>query len=173
MTPTQSTTIVPTTGLTANWKTYTNQKQKYSIKYPQDWFNLENFGAPDNYKYFSNKNTGSAMEMGPDGIFLTIKVGIIPAYYEKILSSGPGLLPIQGTETITKLSDLVIDGVKASKYIAETATGAQTEYSYNVGYAIIKNDTLYTIEFLTFGKSIADKNMQIYDEMAKSFKFIN
>jgi len=65
-TPTPIVEATPTPDLTANWKTYTNIKYGYSIKYPLDWsFEEETarFAPKENGGYiqiriFSNANRG-------------------------------------------------------------------------------------------------------------------
>ena len=129
-TPTVPINVIPTdSGSPAvkGWKNYQNQKYGYSINYPESWFNLQNFGAPDTDKYFSTKDIGAPLEMGSDGIWVTIRVEQDTDYFEKIFTGKTGLISSGDKGITTKLSDLTIGGQKAVKYISETTPGAPTD----------------------------------------------
>jgi hypothetical protein len=72
--PTQNPSPTATAVSTASWKTYTSAKWGYTIKYPQDWIELPNYGAPDTEKYFSNQNVGAPSELDKAGIYFAISV---------------------------------------------------------------------------------------------------
>jgi len=59
---------------TANWVTYTSSKWGYSLRYPQGWLDLPNFGATDTEKYFSNENVSSPAALDNAGLFVSISV---------------------------------------------------------------------------------------------------
>jgi hypothetical protein len=59
---------------TINWHTYVSPKWGYTIKYPESWLDIPNYGAPDTEKYFSNENAGSPSALDAAGIYFAISV---------------------------------------------------------------------------------------------------
>jgi hypothetical protein len=169
-----SPTVVPTDAASVDgWKNYQNQKYGYSIEYPGEWFSLENSGAPDTEKYFSNKNVGAPLEMGEGGVWVTITSAKTSDSVEKLFTSNPGKIPQQQNSghNTTKVANLTINNQPAVKLINETKPGTGTEYAYIVTYDIKREDTVISISFLTSSKVVADENMEIYDNMARSLRF--
>src|ERR1700694_3099629 len=59
---------------TSDWSTYTSSKWGYTVKYPANWYDLPNSGAPDTDKYFSNQNVTTPAQMDQSGVLVTIRV---------------------------------------------------------------------------------------------------
>jgi hypothetical protein len=123
----------PITNETANWKTYTNEKYEFEIKYPQNFIKTE-----DNPEYLNDKNTCAIQQkidfsdpnlpkVGIDepagGQILqgapTLSVEIADADCESILNTG-WKLPLEVTAVIEKLKTL---GVPSEKMYSDMFNG--------------------------------------------------
>ena len=169
--PLISPTKIPASPIPVEWKNYQNEKYGYSINYPNIWFDLPNYGAPDNDKYFSNKNITSPMEGGLEDTWATVRVNKNSDYFGKIFLGEIGMVLKSGINT-TKLANLTIGDYAAAKYSEETSSDLATEYGYSIVYAIKKDEEVYTLSFSTVSKAVAEKNSWLYDQMANSFKFL-
>jgi hypothetical protein len=157
-----------------DWQIYVNNKYGYSINYPKNWYSLSNAGI-ENDSYFSTKNVSAPLEMTKDDIWLTVSfVNFFDGYgreynfYNSLFNAEPGdsIVP-----DATKVKNIIISGQKAVQYTSETLSQAETEYGYSVNYAIRVNTQIYQISFLSFSKNIADKNLQLYDQIVGTFSF--
>ncbi|MDO8551463.1 MAG: PsbP-related protein [bacterium] len=79
-----TTTPTPTHDPTANWKTYTNTKYGYSIKYPKDW-DVQEFPAVDAYLEVTSFNPDKVTDR-----LTAIIVTVSSNPYEKELSGYEG-----------------------------------------------------------------------------------
>ena len=79
------------------YRTYTSAKWLYSLSYPATWYDLDNFGAPDSQKYFSNENVEAPTDLSATGIWLTIEVDSQPTKPCQLstATSSPGPTQVQ------------------------------------------------------------------------------
>lgn len=96
----------PSPDQTANWKIYTDAKWGYTIKYPETWFDVSNYGTPDTEKYFSNENVGSPSRMDNAGIYFAISVNGKAG--DQCLQRGLANMTVERRSTVT------IDGVAST-----------------------------------------------------------
>lgn len=165
-----SKTIVPITVIsstenkteeTNGWKTYTNTKFNYSIKYPSDFtiafepqnipvspnqnssFTLVNFKL--DWNYFKGLDPGQVM----------IKAEV---YDSSVCSS---------TIEDPNKKETVIEGVKVTKYIQTGNDGGESTASYS--YLFQKNGNCFLIKLMPYP---TDKNIiQKFDQIMSTFKF--
>ena len=134
---------------TANWQTYTNSQYGYTVKYPKNWYNLSNFGAPDTDKYFSNENVSAVMEMSGSGIWLTIRNQDSMEWniekWDDEKKKKEGLL-VESKKSIT------VAGKPAIEQIEILGAGMGGEGGYQRTIYVINSRTgkLFTLQFLVF-----------------------
>lgn len=163
--------IEETNNKTADWNKYSNSKYGYSIKYPKTWFNLPNYGAPDTDKYFSNKNVGAPLEMGSDGIWITIT--ITENNDNLSLSEWASKTPGNTQSKISNVKDIVINGIPAVQQVEDFTKAEGTEGGYSLATYSVKEKTVYSIKSLTFNSTISDRYKEEYNLMVESFVFTN
>jgi hypothetical protein len=162
--------VKPTSDPTANWKTYTNTNQGYSLKYPE---NLE----PNDSQYATEFNI---IETQPDG-------PSVPIYYISVIPDGfwqngviyddptadfvPGLLALKigdtyknGTDTFSRLQDTTVDTLQAMVY----ENTQVFEYSGKERVMLIKKNQKTYMIGVYYSTSSDLSNFQI---LLSTFKF--
>lgn len=159
--------IKETNNKTVDWNNYSNSKYGYSIKYPKTWFNLPNYGAPDTDKYFSNENVGSPLEMGSDGIWITIRIS---ENNDNLgLSEWASKTPGNPQSKISNVKDITINGIPAVQQVEDFTKAEGTEGGYSLATYLMKGNTVYSIKSLTFNSTTSDKYKEEYNLMVESF----
>jgi len=158
-------TTLPDT--TSDSNNYTNSKYGYSIKYPSGWFNLPNYGAPDTNKYFSNKNVGAPLEMGSDGIWITIRI----SDNNDNLSLAEWALESPGSPQakISNVRNISINGVSAIQQIEDFTKAEGTEGGYSLATYLMKGNKVYSIKSLTLDSGTSDQYTDEYNLIVESF----
>lgn len=152
---------------TNDWNNYSNSKYGYSIKYPKDWFNLPNQGAPDTHKYFSNENVGAPLEIGSDGIFIAIEVN--ENNNGLSLSEWASKAPGNSKSKISNVKNIVINDILAIQQLEDFTKAEGTESGYSLATYLMKGNTVYSIKGLTFNSTASDKYKEEYNLMVGSF----
>ena len=144
-TTTKPTTATTTTAdATADWKTYTNTKYKYSIKLPQDYGTLAEFNGDfistispeENLLNFGNRQV--AKEGNSFGIYINNNnIDNIVKEYQK------------SDVTVTSVKIGQNKNIEAKKVVSN-----KNELRFKVAYLIDHNDNLYNIEDTREGNSI-------------------
>jgi type II secretory pathway pseudopilin PulG len=156
---------------TDDWSNYTNSKYSYSIKYPNSWFNLPNYGAPDTDKYFSNKNVGAPLEMGSDGIWITIRIS--DNNDNLSLSEWASKNPGNPQSEISNVRNVSINGVPAIQQVEDFTKAEGTEGGYSLATYLMKGNTVYSIKNLAFNSTTSSEYEEEYNLMAESFVITN
>lgn len=151
----------------SDWDNYSSTKYGYSIKYPSTWFNLPNYGAPDTDKYFSNKNIGAPLEMGLDGIWITIRVSENNEGLS--LSEWASRSPGSPQSIISNVINITINDTPAIQQVEDYTKAEGTEGGYSLATYLMKGETVYSIKSLTFNSETSDTYKEIYNLMADSF----
>lgn len=162
-------TSTPTSDPTADWKTYENKYQSYSINYPSEWIPLQ---------------SESLARFFPPGV--TIKNGLGPSdpntAYISIYSSSfnprdcKGDCPLYENPTPIKVGSINATMYKGTE--GQIATMCACDYEKVI---IQKGNTYY--ELGLYGKAgtppdfnappILEENKKIFDQMLSTFKFTN
>ena len=145
----------------AGWKTYLSPRWGYSIDYPTDWFNLDNAGAPDTYKYVSNEKVGAPLEMTAHGVWETIEI--------QPNSTGP-CPPSYVSKWVVRQSPTTVDSVATIRYVInQTPSGA--EAAYIAGVWVMHGGSCYSIQFVSSTAATRDANTDVADQTIASFRF--
>lgn len=153
---------------TANWKTYTSQLGKYSIKYPPNVVPEEEIidGGDTPFilttKFTFNKEEKGCYPHQYPGVILSVSNVPVGIQIRDALNKGYAGLFIGEPE---KLNDTLIQNKQALRGSAKSSTNAYEEDAY-----VINNDELYAFTFCTaLEYSIEHKNL--FDQMLSTFKF--
>ena len=154
---------------TANWKTYTNSSNKYSVKYPADWvtincLEMDLFGANDLVKCYED-----------------VQVGPVGSYSVIISRGGYDFNQVVGLMKITKYLDkysinesLKIDGKQAVKIsgVTNKYTPSSIPGLFFYGYYINDpgNQTLIIIYQRTGAET---DNLPIFEKMISTLKLLD
>jgi hypothetical protein len=139
----------------SGWRSSLSQSWLYSLAYPATWFELANYGAPDNQKYFSNQNVGAPLEMEPGGVWFGISVDPQPGSS----CSGP-------SNPKAIVSPITIDGEVTTKYL-----NPPPNYQSSMWAAVIHHGWCYKFTFITYSQKTRDQNMADMDAILASFRF--
>lgn len=171
ITPSQSIpTAIPTIDPTAEWKTYTNDKMKFSIKYPPGWFTHKETLYPiaegrtsERYEaVFSFPVDNSSPQDFIDGQKAAINITYTPkpewsfaSYIDKLMSQDWGATPYQSETYVANIKATVIDIGKPpkNKYIIFDKSGW-----YFISLVVEKNETYETYS-------------QLFNQILSTFKF--
>jgi hypothetical protein len=132
---------------TANWHSYTSPLWGYTVKYPAEWLSLDNFGAPNSDKYFSNENVGAPIELSQAGIWLTISVS--GASGPQCLNRGFFSAPVDQTTPINIGGvPTTLYSVTEEDYRALAANVERSPYCYSFTYLFRSPEVRTTNEHL-------------------------
>lgn len=152
---------------TANWKTFTDPKSTYSIKYPANLY----IKVGDKYNPNWIQFTKVQLPEGPfdPGILgYAISVDVFPTENKPLLSFIDERLRTNDGYIQT---EIVVDGVKGIK-ILNGGFDAPTD-----SILFIKNDQLYSVNIKYFDqnkdKQLEQEGRQLFEQMLASFKFID
>ena len=132
---------------TANWKTYTNQKTSYSIKYPNDFKLEENAGEPVIYK-------GEKLVTSPGS-----PVDPYPPLSLSILNRGKDCGDCNGFQ----LENVTVAGYRAVKAITPSSTEDIWVYSPN-------NDKV--VRIIYGWKNLTKDEQNTLEKILSTFKFL-
>ena len=151
--------------ISKNWKTYINEKYKYSIKYPidldflEDWQITEKTSDPNDNVAFVSKNPYEG------GIEIIVKD---KPYKNIFLKDWLVKNDIYGN--IISLEEIIFNGSKSCKTYSKEPVNINTERIY-----FEKNSNLYQISFI--GKGSDNREFEeiptysLFQEMFSTFKF--
>jgi len=143
------------------WKTYLSARWGYSIDYPADWFDLDNAGAPDTQKYFSNERVGAPLEMTARGVWVTVEVQPNP--------TGP-CPPSYVSKYVVRQSPTTLDSVATTRYVINM-TPSGGEAGYIIGVWGMHSASCYSIQFLSTTPATRDALAGTADKLIASFRF--
>ena len=162
---------------TAGWKTFTNSRDGYSVKYPPTLFKGAAFGDVgffteyfSNYKFDPNIGLANCLN-GPgkdkaDCYDITITKGPEERYEPTTISIGGS--QTEGGSTTKRFSDASYSG---STWMRFTQDG-HGSYSYYLSTKVIKG-SFYTINASSKNQEAVNSNKKIIDLMAYTVKFLD
>lgn len=161
-TPTVSPTSIATPDLTADWKTYTDPKKIFSVKYPDSDFK---FNLDKNSELYVS-TTQSTNQTNTNAVWLDISnvLGMKGTSLKEYLKS-PQYLNAQQTPT-------KIAGMDGYKVLYATSIGADPSIAYKYEGVILKNDTIYLISLTSWNKNSLDSYSKTFDQILSTFKFL-
>ncbi|MBI2327685.1 hypothetical protein HYU92_05205 [Candidatus Curtissbacteria bacterium] len=157
-----------------NWKTYKNQKQSFTIRYPKDLFISEH--VTDAVDFINDPNIKEATPAAIKVRYSSATDATDLKEFEKIYKTDPGveiLEPLDVRSIIIKNSNLEIAGYRSIDYIINRTfsalEGPKTEYTHV--YQIDKNGVI-----LKFSSNAETKESQkqldpVFEKIISSLKF--
>ena len=161
MTVSPSATPSPSHTAQPGWKTYLSARWGYAIDYPADWFDLDNAGAPDTQKYFSNERVGAPLEMTARGVRETVEVQPNP--------TGP-CPPSYVSKYVVRQSPTTLDSVATTRYVINQAPSGG-EAGYIIGVWVMHSATCFSIRFVSTTPATRDAIAGTADKVIASFRF--
>jgi hypothetical protein len=167
----------PTPVSIENWKTFTGNNYKYSLKLPDPWYQLSDVGK-DNDIYSTQANIGNPLKL-QSGNFILIVNAVAESsldnnwktYYTDYFAAPPGEYATAAGTLITKIGDLTINGDPAIKdYSSPESTQAKI---YTTGYIIKHKSVYYGLGFSSLIKTDLSANSSLFDEIIRTIKFSN
>ena len=143
----------------AEWTDYLSEKWGYRISYPPGWYDLPNFGAPDEQKYFSNQPVRAPLEMNESGVWMTISVSSLVGDDCATASLYSGL--------IEESSDLVIAGRRVARHLVHNTS---VEGGPRVVLNLETNGACYTFYVITFSDQTRSDLLPVIDQAMESFR---
>lgn len=167
-TPTGGPSASPSSDPTAGWSTFASARWGYSIKYPKDWLDLPNSGAPDNEKYFANENVGGPDYMGANGIFFAISVYPLPGNVDLGQPQNADQClqhDIRGI-TVVRQAPVNVDGVNAAM------KSFALQGSPIIAINLIRGGTCYWFTYIFHSMQLRDATEPVVQTMlGQTFKF--
>jgi len=161
MTVSPSATPSPSHTAQPGWKTYLSARWGYAIDYPADWFDLDNAGAPDTQKYFSNERVGAPLEMTARGAWETVEVQPNP--------TGP-CPPSYVSKYVGRQSPTTLDSVATTRYVInQTPSGG--EAGYIIGVWVMHSASCFSIQFVSTTPATRDAIAGTAEKVIASFRF--
>jgi len=138
------------------WQHYTNSNGGYSLNYPKQWYSLNNNGAPDTDKSFSNENVGAPLEMTAAGIWLTVRVtsGACASAAGRV--DGQAALTVAGSP-VTRTYGM----------LSPTAG----EQAWVIDAAMTHSSRCIAFHYLAHTQAVRDGSLAVADEMITSLSF--
>jgi hypothetical protein len=161
--PSPSATPSSTPIATSEWSTYTSSKWGYTVKYPANWYDLPNSGAPDTDKYFSNQNVMGPAQMDQSSVFLTIRVHQDSGFN---CASGP-----TRPYSVTQQSASTVGGLPARRSIVESGPGNH-DALWALVVSVSRPKGCYEFEFLSLNAQARDQNLAIDDALLSTVTFL-
>lgn len=159
-------TASPTPDPTANWKTYTNQKYKYSLDYPEEWVVEE--GTESN---IANVRLSPEVDECPSGInpFTCVYAEIIDIYVE----DNPENLSIENFLNKNKklpntisFQPIVINGIEGRRTTSIPGQFENDDIFIKNGSQIINIRLIHNLMEKRISK-------ELFDQILQTFKFSN
>lgn len=166
-TPTPMVVATPTPDFTANWKTYTNTKYGYSIKYPAIWseqLKCEGGTITDDYICFLSPD----FEEPPAGAIMgsTVKGGVVLIYGQGGMVGFPpdGFCTPGGPVYISECRETTVGNLQAmQRKIGDTQTEA----------GILKSGKFILDIKAIYNAASEDEIVRTFDLILSTFKFLD
>ena len=163
--PTTAPSTNPDTDPPVNWKTYTSQTDKYSIRYPSTWkIRKENSNG---YIYIESPD----YEGTTKGMSMSIRISDtdkadIEEWFTDFRARQEAAKDTMGYERISE------DTIKRT-IISETAAIQYDSamQSSSVNTVFIKNKKLFSIGYLWTNKQLRDADEELFNQVLQTFKF--
>lgn len=152
---------------TSNWKTYTNSKLKYFIKYPVNWSLVEQLEG-ESVDIYDQPNV--IQPQLHDGTWITISSSGKwdgPQIGDPV---GTSLQPVEGVLR-KKVLDIQLSGSRATKII-QTVSQSPTNARPTIFIISEQNDQLIIISFSSISQEQLNKDTRVFDQILSTFKFL-
>lgn len=154
-TPTPDDSPVPNgTGETVGWKTYNDEKNGYSIRYPKEW----NLKSPSGQEDPTDLVLKNGLE--------TINIIVFPTDKKTLAEWQEFTKDKEGSSTkIIEQSSVTIDSIEAEKVVQESF-----QRSGQVTVTTVNNEKVYQI-ITIFSSTTKEMALKDFDQILSTFKF--
>jgi hypothetical protein len=155
----------------ANWKTYTNKKYRFEIKYPDDYFKLAESSSDGLYlaPFQGEGGTGPKFLKAED-----VWVNIVATVLQDSRSSIDDYLNSSSQKSFyqdSTKSVVVINGEMGSKITYDYPAVAGNATTFNVEGLFLKDGNLHKITMSSWNKNTLESKKTIFDQILSTFKF--
>ena len=154
----------------SDWKTYTNNKHKFSFDYPDSYFNYD--GSSEDSVYLApragkGESYGSPMGLEKKDVWLSISVNPIESgiSLEEFISH-----PEMYDYKDVKKEKITIANKNGYKVTSNRSSGPQATVSYE-GF-VENGGNIYRIQMYAFTLDVLLSQQKIFDQILSTFKFI-
>lgn len=174
--PAQTQTVIPTTqpstiDETANWKTYTNSKYGYTLKYPSNWSLVEQLSGSYIDIYDQPNITQPQLH---DGSWVKISISNDERQGRIQPSDSIGTKKEIANKVFEeKIADITLDKYSAFKTVSDILSGSQTDARPTTNIVAKIDSNTFVISFSNPDKNQYEKDLNIFNEIISTFKFNN
>jgi hypothetical protein len=155
--PSQGPTATPALD-TSSWKTFTNKRWGYSLRYPPTWFALPASG-PDTQANLSNQNVGAPLAMSAGGVFLSVDVD--PGTSSCASQVPPGL--------IERRYPISFGGVVTTDLVAMAPGPGAHGANWTLATSALLSGICYYFSFISYDRHTRDASVPVARGILESF----
>ena len=145
----------------AGWKTFTNRRWGYSLRYPPSWYDLGNAGV-DTQSNLSNQSVGAPLAMTSGGVFLSADVDTgARACFDAQVEPGP----------VDRRVPVVLGGVDTTLDASSPGPGAH-EAVWAITTSALISGVCYHLAFITYDRQTRDASLPVAEAIVGSFTLL-
>lgn len=163
--------LTPAPNPTANWKTYTNSKYGYVLKYPTNWSLVEQLSGAYADLYDQPNITQPQLH---DGSWVIINISAASREGNVKISDPIGTRKEFANKVYEqKIADITLDTYPAAKMVLDILPGNQTDSRPTTSIVTNMGSDTLVIAFSNPDRQQYEKDLKIFDQILSTFKFIN
>lgn len=169
--PTTDETVYTESDQSANWKTYTDAKFGFTIKYPDDYFKFQGDPKLGLFVATSTPQGGDSPKfLGIDDVWLNgsslsgINITSLDQYLESI-----------SYYASTQKIPIMMNGINGYKVIYTLMVGPAEPLKPQYVYEgmVLKDNKLHSISMASWSKNALDRNQNTFNQILSTFRFLN
>lgn len=159
---------------TADWKTYSNNSEGFSIRYPQSWHNVSYSETTGLYQFSNSEDRTNTDSRSVIFSFTVIPAdGIWEELYSSLKGANPGEKVQKSLVTYTKIKDLLIDQEEAVEYSADYSNIPAEMQSIGEGEIILKKgERIFHFALVGNSPEAVIDNKTMFNQILSTFRFL-